>query len=96
MPTGGFGNLIALPLQHRPRQAGNSLFLNDDFQPHADQWHFLSSIRRMSLSEVSALTEEAGRHGRILGVRLPIDEEDEKPWLASPSRRKPAVPITEP
>ena len=96
MPTGGFGNLIALPLQHLPRQAGNSLFLDDDFQPHADQWHFLSSIMRMSLSEVSSLTEEAGRHGRILGVRLPIDEDDERPWLASPSRKKPAIPITEP
>ena len=24
MPRGGFGNLIALPLQHEPRQAGNS------------------------------------------------------------------------
>ena len=96
MPTGGFGNLIALPLQHRPRQAGNSLFLDDDFQPHADQWHYLSSVRRMSLSEVSALTEEAGRLGRILGVRLPVDEEDEKPWLAPPSRKKPDTPITEP
>jgi len=96
MPTGGFGNLIALPLQHQPRQAGNSLFLDDDFQPHTDQWHYLSSIRRMTLSEVFALTEEAGRSGRILGVRLPINEEDEEPWLAPPSRKKPAIPITKP
>ncbi len=96
MPTGGFGNLIALPLQHQPRQAGNSLFLDDNFQPHTDQWHYLSSIRRMTLSEVFALTEEAGRSGRILGVRLPINEEDEEPWLAPPSRKKPAIPITEP
>jgi hypothetical protein len=28
MPAGGFGNLIALPLQHGPRSAGNSLFLD--------------------------------------------------------------------
>jgi len=96
MPTGGFGNLIALPLQHRPRQAGNSLFLDHNFEPHADQWHYLSSIRRMTLSEVSALTEEAGRNGRILGVRLPLNEEDEEPWLAPPSRKKTAIPITEP
>lgn len=35
MPAGGFGNLIALPLQHGPRQSGNSVFLDDDLQPHA-------------------------------------------------------------
>ena len=33
MPAGGFGNLIALPLQHSPRQSGNSVFLDDEFQP---------------------------------------------------------------
>ena len=96
MPTGGFGNLIALPLQHRPRQASNSLFLDDNFQPHVDQWQYLSSVKRMTLSEVSVLTEEAGRQGSILGVRLPADEEDEKPWLALPSRKKPEIAITDP
>ena len=95
MPAGGFGNLIALPLQHRPRQASNSLFLDDNFQPHVDQWQYLSSVRRMSLSEISVLTEEAGRQGRILGVRLPVDEEDEQPWLAPPSRKKPDIHITD-
>ena len=29
MPRGGFGNLIALPLQHGPRQQGNTVFLDD-------------------------------------------------------------------
>src|SRR5688500_17019853 len=28
MPKGGFGNLIALPLQHMPRGYGNSVFLD--------------------------------------------------------------------
>jgi hypothetical protein len=37
MPRGGFGNLIALPLQHEARKEGNTLFLGDDFEPHADQ-----------------------------------------------------------
>ena len=32
MPRGGFGNLIALPLQHEPRQAGNSVFLDDELE----------------------------------------------------------------
>ena len=36
MPQGGFGNLIALPLQKRPREAGNSVFLNGELNPHED------------------------------------------------------------
>ena len=48
MPKGGFGNLIALPLQFAPRKAGNSVFIDSDFRPYPDQWQFLSTIRRMS------------------------------------------------
>lgn len=36
MPTGGFGNLIALPLQRQPRENGNSVFLDEHFEPYAD------------------------------------------------------------
>ncbi|WP_425411950.1 TOTE conflict system archaeo-eukaryotic primase domain-containing protein [Magnetospirillum moscoviense] len=96
MPAGGFGNLIALPLQRRPREAGNSVFLDDQFEPHPDQWQYLSGVRRMTLTEVTALTDEASRQGRILGVRLPIDDDDEEPWLAPPSRRKPEAPVSGP
>src|SRR5437879_6272023 len=38
LPKGGFGNLIALPLQWMPRQNGNSLFVDDDLRPYPDQW----------------------------------------------------------
>jgi len=34
LPTGGFGNLIALPLQHRATEKGNTLFLNRAFEPY--------------------------------------------------------------
>src|SRR4030042_707226 len=37
MPKGGFGNLIALPLQRAPREQGNSVFIDDELVPHADQ-----------------------------------------------------------
>jgi hypothetical protein len=33
MPRGGFGNLIALPLQHEARKQGNTLFVDEGFQP---------------------------------------------------------------
>jgi superfamily II DNA or RNA helicase len=94
MPSGGFGNLIALPLQHAPRLAGNSVFLDTNFEPHSDQWAFLSTLRRMTLAEVTAIAEEATRQRRIMGLRLPVDDdEEEEPWAAAPSRRKPEPPI---
>lgn len=37
MPTGGFGNLVALPMQGRARKDGNSVFVDDNFVPFADQ-----------------------------------------------------------
>ena len=43
MPVGGFGNLIALPLQRRAREHGNSVFIDEDLRPYDDQWAFLSS-----------------------------------------------------
>ena len=93
MPSGGFGNLIALPLQHGPRLAGNSLFVDANFKPLADQWTLLSTLRRMTLAEVTAIAEEAGRQGRLMGLCLPVDEEDEEPWAAPASRRKPELSI---
>ena len=93
MPAGGFGNLIALPLQNGPRQDGNSVFVDDELRPYDDQWAFLSSLRRMSRAEVANLVDQASAAGRIVGVRLPLDDDDEEPWLAPPSRRKAQQPI---
>jgi superfamily II DNA or RNA helicase len=93
MPAGGFGNLIALPLQNGPRHHGNSVFVDDELRPHEDQWAFLSSVRRMNRAEVAAIVDQASAAGRILGVRLPLDDDDEEPWLAPPSRRKSEPPI---
>ena len=93
MPAGGFGNLIALPLQSEPRQHGNSVFVDDELRPHEDQWAFLSSVRRMSRVEVTTIVEQASSMEQILGVRLPLDDDDEEPWAAPQSRRNAEVPI---
>jgi superfamily II DNA or RNA helicase len=93
VPAGGFGNLIALPLQSEPRQHGNSIFVDDELQPYEDQWAFLSSVRRMSRAEVATIVEQASSVGRILGVRLPLDDDDGEPWTAPPSRRRAALPV---
>ena len=89
LPQGGFGNLIALPLQGVPRESGNSVFIDADFEPWPDQWSFLSGLRRLSATEIATIVDEAGRRGRIVGLRLPLDDEDEEPWTAPPSRRRP-------
>ena len=96
VPAGGFGNLIALPLQGGPRKDGNSVFLDDGFEPHADQWTFLSSLRRLSPAEATDIAEEAGRQGRVVGLRLPLDDEDDEPWRAPPSRQRPLPEIAAP
>src|SRR6266545_3181657 len=93
MPAGGFGNLIALPLQNGPRQQGNSVFVDDELRPYDDQWSFLFNLRRMSRSEVANLVNQASAAGRIVGVRLPLDDNDDEPWLAPPSRRRAEQPI---
>ena len=94
LPQGGFGNLIALPLQGGPRERGNSVFVNMDFETWPDQWAFLSGLRRLKATEIAELVNEASRRGRIIGLRLPLDEEDEEPWTAPPSRRRSLPAIT--
>jgi hypothetical protein len=64
LPHGGFGNLIALPLQKQPRELGNSIFLNDQMVPHEDQWSFLSSVQRVARTTVDDLVRDAERRGR--------------------------------
>ena len=90
MPKGGFGNLIALPLQQIPRGHGNSVFLNADLNPHPDQWALLSSVQRMAFAEVEKVVREAERSGDIIGVRRSVtdDEQTEDPWTLAPSRKK--------
>lgn len=58
LPRGGFGNLIALPLQRIPREAGNSVFIGMDMKPVPDQWELLAKVHRVSLPEVRRLIDE--------------------------------------
>lgn len=55
----GFGNLIALPLQGRAVQQGNSVFVDGNFTPHVDQWRYLSTITRVSQKQIKTLIDEA-------------------------------------
>ena len=91
MPHGGFGNLIALPLQRGSRKQDNTVFLDSAFVSWTDQWAFLTSVRKIARSQLEQIVEDAERRGRILGVRLPPqDDEEVEPWTAPPSRRREA------
>ncbi len=95
MPAGGFGNLIALPLARRSRDRGNSVFVDDALNPYEDQWAFLSGLSQLSATELSRLVSRAQESGRVLGVRMPVDDDDAPdPWLLPPSRRVAPRPIT--
>ena len=95
LPQGGFGNLIALPLQKGPREQGNSVFLNDGLVPWPDQWAFLARLQKIGRPQIEAIVQESERRGRVLGVRLPPqDDGEEAPWMTLPSRRSKEAPIS--
>lgn len=79
LPKGGFGNLIALPLQKMARENGNSVFINEDFHPYEDQWSFLAGIKKISPDELETLTRNLC-NGNELGELKQDDEDGDKPW----------------
>lgn len=58
LPKGGFGNLIALPLQKAARDNGNCSFVDAQFIPYQDQWRYLNQVRRLCLTEMRFLLSE--------------------------------------
>lgn len=75
LPDGGFGNLVALPLQGQARRNGNSVFVDDNFQPYPDQWSFLLSIQKMSETTVDDILQ---KHTSAMGELTKSSEG--KPW----------------
>jgi superfamily II DNA or RNA helicase len=60
--VGGFGNLIAAPLQGRARQRGATVFLDlATMEPFEDQWAYLSSLGRLTPKEVNRLAQRLGQ-----------------------------------
>lgn len=55
LPKGGFGNLIALPLQQQPREKGCSVFVDENFTPYLDQWKYLASVKKMDKDETNSI-----------------------------------------
>ena len=98
LPRGGFGNLIALPLQHAARQRGNTVFVDDGLAPFADPWAFLAGIQRIERATVDAIADQGTRRGEIIGLQISQTEDldAEQPWALPSPRRPKAVRLPEP
>lgn len=99
MPKGGFGNLIALPLQKIPRELGRSVFIDEQMRPYDDQWGYLGSVKRMTQAAADRLISDAlEQGGDLVGVRFASTEDDEAPdpWTLPPSRKRPEMPVKGP
>ncbi len=83
LPAGGFGNLIALPLQGRSRNDGNTVFVDTDLVPFEDQWLHLSNVPRLAPRTVHEMSREAWDRGRVVPVRRALSEECDQPWERS-------------
>ncbi len=98
LPRGGFGNLIALPLQFHSREKGGSVFLTKDLRPAKDQWRILDSIKRVSRYEIDRIVSDAYKNRTIINVPIPSYEEadNEDPWTAPPSKKRALKEVTGP
>lgn len=83
VPKGGFGNLIALPFQGKAQQDGNTLFVDKQFVPYADQWAFLSTLHKITQEELAEYLTQLCVGGDM-GVML--ESTEQKPW---PPKRRP-------
>ncbi|MDL2322846.1 DEAD/DEAH box helicase family protein [Bacteroidales bacterium OttesenSCG-928-A17] len=82
MPKGGFGNLIALPLQGGARLNGNSEFVDETFDSYPDQWAYLDSIRKINRTKIEHLLALLCE-GNGLGELGSMEKEEAtlfKPW----------------
>lgn len=100
VPKGGFGSLIALPLQGRARRAGNSVFVDDSFEPYPDQWRFLSTVGRVGKTQAKRVASSIGASplGELVDVsELEGASDMEKAGISddapAPSSGNPARPV---
>lgn len=82
MPRGGFGNLIALPLQKKAREQLCTVFVDEWLRPYVDQWGYLASITPMQPQDIEPVILRATGGTHPLDVRFIEDEDLSEPWKA--------------
>ncbi len=87
LPRGGYGNLIALPLQGKARKRGNTVFVDSAGGVLPDQWRALADAPRISSEMIDEIVADADHQGSIVGVRAAaVDDGEEPPPWQPPSR----------
>ena len=81
LPAGGFGNLIALPLQGQARRQGNSIFLNDSLTPYPDPWAFLSTVRTLRPDQQPAVDALLAHRNGVLSATTAFGKTVVAAWL---------------
>lgn len=101
MPEGGFGNLVALPLQGKARRSGNSVFVDENFEMYPDQWGYLLSVRKMSEAAADAILAMHSAGADLFGAESrqpeesPQQEKKTAPWEAPIKDDIPKVALPE-
>lgn len=93
LPEGGFGNLIALPLQRAARMSGNSSFVDSKLQVIQDQWQHLAQIETISAQDVSSLLTKVSPRSNLFAEQEVV--ETRPPWEIT-AKAKPLVLINPP
>lgn len=88
LPKGGFGNLIALPLQKQPRERGGSVFVDERLEPYADKWAYLAAIRPMDGRDIEGAIFRATGGAHPLDVAFITEEDQIEPWKPPPALPK--------
>ena len=90
IPEGGFGNLIALPFQGKAQRKGNSVFVDEQFEPFPDQWLYLSQIQLIPRVTVQSLIESIDN--RPHGIAATATANTTAPHSQRPRKRLPLTP----
>jgi superfamily II DNA or RNA helicase len=88
LPEGGFGNLIALPLQREARRTGNSSFVDTELNIIDDQWQHLTQIKNLSKQELSKPLSQLSSNNSLLSEQGVTD--NRPPWEIT-AKSKPLV-----
>ncbi len=88
LPEGGFGNLIALPLQREARLAGNSSFVDADLKLIEDQWQHLAHMKTVSPQNLSRMITQVSPNSSLFDEQEVIEKKP--PWEIT-AKAKPLV-----
>ena len=88
LPEGGFGNLIALPLQKEARLSGNSSFVDNELNVIQDQWQHLANMDSISHSRLTKLLTQISPNSALFKEQEVI--ENRPPWEMT-AKAKPLI-----